>query len=115
MEAHHAHGPPVVVIRSEGFRMPRNDTEMLLQSHVEGGWVGDGDWKRALPFHSAVLDKGGPGREIWILVRFRMSPPELKAPSLTGLLGSPVPQSLPAPAHPLLTRLISALTHTEPP
>ncbi len=36
VEAHHPHGPPIQIIRSEDFHMPANDTEMLVQSHTEG-------------------------------------------------------------------------------
>lgn len=36
MEARHKSGRVLEVIRSENFRMPRNDLEMLVQSHTEG-------------------------------------------------------------------------------
>lgn len=36
VEARHKSGRVLEVIRSENFRMPRNDLEMLVQSHTEG-------------------------------------------------------------------------------
>ena len=49
VEAHLACGRVVEVIRSEGFRMPRSDLEMLVQSHTEGAaWGGESLIEEAL-------------------------------------------------------------------
>ena len=73
VEAHLACGRVVEVIRSEGFRMPRSDLEMLVQSHTEGakGGKGGGPLKsnelkrsvvvRALGCHTVTLSAGAVG------------------------------------------------------